>query len=132
MGLYNTASAGQFGGPIAEPPINPLLRIEVGDLVRAKLPNYEVRGTVLAVNEHSACVSEAPGSWDTYFRVNIVQVIKRANAPQPEQHWRVRAEVFYLVKAYSAEEALDLVEENPDQRIDFVLVALEDVKPLAL
>ena len=122
---------GQFGGPKAEPPINPPLTIEVGDLVRFK-SFYEVVGTVLVLNEHSACISEGPGSWDTYDRKNIVQVIKRANAPQPPRHWRIRAEVFYLVKAYSAEDAVDLVEAHPDQYIDFILVEPEDAKPLAL
>ena len=112
---------------------NPPLPIQVGDTVRAmRGPAYLAIGTVLALNDAWVCISEASGAWDTYHRKDITQVIKRADAPQPPRHWRIRAEVFYLVKADSAEAALELVHEYPDQHIDFVLAETEDVTPFVL
>ena len=133
MNMPQPCPANQFGGPNAEPPFHPPLPIKVGDLVRVKpTATYEVVGTVLAYNERVACLSPHPGSWDTYDRRNIAQIIKRANTPPTLRHWRIRAEVFYLVKADSADEALTQVQEHPDQRIDFVLAESEDVTPFSL
>jgi len=110
-----------------------MLTIDVGDVVLvsrgALISSYAA--TVLAFNERMACVSAAAGAWDTINRDNIVQVIKRTNLPQLPRLFRVTAEVIYLVKSNSAEEAADLVQERPDLRIDYVLVEPEDAKPIS-
>lgn len=117
-----------------------MLNIAVGDIVRLEsssykalgfdVPLYEIVGKVLAFNENRICVSEMEGAWDTYPRADVVQIIKRTNLPQPPRLFRVTAEVAYLVKANSAEEAVALVETHPAQHIDFILVEPEDAEPL--
>ena len=109
-----------------------MLTIDVGDVVlvsRGTIISSFV-GTVLAFNEGQVCILQDPGSWSSYNREAIVQVIKRTNLPQPQRLFRVTAEVIYLVKANSAEEAADLVQKHPDQRIEYILVEPEDADPL--
>lgn len=117
----------------AESPGQYLLPIKVGDIVVAqKLGPYTATGTVLALNALQVSIAESPDCWDTYNRTEVIQIVYRAPVGEPVRHWRIRAEVFYLVKADSAEAALELVHEYPDQHIDFVLAETEDVTPFVL
>jgi len=107
-----------------------LLLIAVGDIVKASAQGYTVVGEIIAFTAQRACIVAADrGSWEAVDRRHIVQIIKRTTLPQPPRLFRVTAEVTYLVKANSAEEAAELVANFPDRHIDFVLVEPEDAVP---